>query len=107
MPIKVWGYISFCLALSNCTYAMPIEKDICEIIQTTINLPKLQQYYHVDIIPERKPLKVVTKLGGKNCINITKFSEPVIILESPPIREKAYLQFNKIKIKGYIVAFQF
>ena len=75
--IKTWISVAGALAISGCIYAEPSKSfnnsDICAILQLTIDLPNLQQYFHVSESPDGKPLKMVINDDfDKNCINLKK-----------------------------------
>jgi len=82
------------------------EVDLERVIQRVINLPSIEQYYHVDQDPSRKPLiitgaRLQKSLKGRS--NLRKFDKPVIVLPKTEIikkKIKAYLEFTKIAIRG-------
>jgi len=71
------------------------DADICQILQLTLNLPMLQQYYHVDKKPQRKPLRLVFSDRTLSCQSVIKFGSPVII-RATFNNKYTYLQINKI-----------
>lgn len=52
--------------------------DFCKILQLTIDLPKLQQFFHVEEIPNRSPLRIAISDINTNCVSLTKFGKKVI-----------------------------
>ncbi len=84
--MNAWLTTIFFIMLSACANAASPKQvsniDICKVIQLTINLPKLQQYYHIAEKPERKPLKLFISDKKISCTSLTKFNEPVILLDS-------------------------
>ena len=75
------------------------ESEIKEIIKLAINLPELQQYYHIDNDSTRTPLiiKEFGTVNSKNLKGIKKFGVPIIILDEVTIKErniKAYLNIG-------------
>ena len=102
--IKTWISVAGALAISGCIYAEPSKSfnnsDICAILQLTIDLPNLQQYFHVSESPDGKPLKMVINDDfDKNCINLKKFSEPVVFIDkqSASASRPPYLEVTKIE----------
>lgn len=49
------------------------------ILQTTIDAPQLQTYYHEKELPDRKPLTIVLSHIPASDIHLRKFNLPVII----------------------------
>ena len=81
--MKIRILIASLLVLSGCACAEPHklskDSDICAILQLTIDLPNLQQYFHVTESPNRKPLRmVINDTIDTECISLKKFSEPVV-----------------------------
>ena len=70
--------------------------DICEILQLTVNLPKLQKYYHVDKKSQRKPLRLIISDKKISCQLLTKFGISVLLTHTKS-QKRPYLQINKIK----------
>ena len=62
------------------------------ILQIVIDLPELEQYYHLDV-PGRKPLAIL-KNGVVSTDGLNKFGEPVVYIEKPD-EGRAYLEFTK------------
>jgi hypothetical protein len=75
------------------------DSEIKEIISLAINLPELQQYYHVDTDTTRIPL-VIKSFGSVNSENLNglhKFDKQVLILNESTIKQKeikAYLNIG-------------
>ncbi len=55
--------------------------DFCKILQLTIDLPKLQQFFHVEEIQNRSPLRVAINDSNANCASLTKFGKKVILFD--------------------------
>jgi len=81
--ILVFGILYF--ILSGYTYAstskVPSKNDTCTLIQLTVNLKSLQQYFHIDKYPDRKPLKLVLNNIRVNCSTLVKFEHPIKIID--------------------------
>jgi hypothetical protein len=75
------------------------ENEVFEILELAINLPELQEYYHVDVDSSRIPL-IIKEFGSVNSNNLkglTKFDKPVLVLNQQAIKEsenKAYLNIG-------------
>lgn len=72
------------------------NENLQEIIQKSIDLPKLQQYYHIDVLPERSPLIILKSELIPSTLKLNKFGEPVEIMEES---SKAHLVFSTIDIQ--------
>jgi hypothetical protein len=69
------------------------------VYQQTLDLPGLQQYYHINEVPGRTPLVVVTNPSLSPELGLKKFGQPVKILTKEEIELKkidAYLEFMNI-----------
>ncbi len=55
--------------------------DFCKILQLTIDLPKLQQFFHVEEIQNRSPLRVAINDSNASCASLTKFGKKVIFFD--------------------------
>lgn len=69
------------------------NSDINKIIDAVINSTALEPYYHVDELPERKPLRIQrNSLLAKDVI-LSKFGVPVVFVDEHP-----HLAFTRIDI---------
>ena len=59
------------------------------LIQTILDIPELQQYYHVDVLPERSPLVLVLPAGAGPVTGLEKFGKPVVVADAPPTDPEA------------------
>jgi len=70
--------------LSGCVNAEQNESgssdDFCKILQLTIDLPKLQQFFHVEKIQDRSPLRVAVNDVNVSC-TLTKFDKKVVLFD--------------------------
>ena len=69
------------------------DSDLQKVFQMTLDLPELQEYYHVDSLPERKPLIVLKNEYLNNTPHLVKFNEPVTFLTQEEIYEKGIDSF--------------
>lgn len=75
-------------------------ENICQIL---IDLPEMNQYYHLDHFPKRKPLIIIKNKFTPDDIQLMKFGEPVIFLSKAEMSMKkvaAYIEFIDFKIVG-------
>jgi hypothetical protein len=82
------------IGISNLTFGQKIQKlpnnELRVIIELALNLPELQQYFHIDSNPERLPIKF-KEFGDINATNlrgIKKFGTEVLILKNEELKQK-------------------
>lgn len=102
MRIKIYILFIF-LFLANITIGQIREKvpetEIKEIIELAIELPELQQYFHVDVDSTRIPL-VIKEFGtvnSKNLNGLQKFGQQVHVIDELTIKQNkitAYLNIG-------------
>lgn len=122
MNFKLAGYSSMITAfflLVGCSYSnsqkelstidtkteisKPIEQEdvnmgnenLQEIIQKSIDLPKLQQYFHIDELPNRAPLIILQSELIPSNLELNKFGKKV---EIDTESNEAHLVFSKVDI---------
>jgi len=78
----------------------PVTSDIEQILKKSIDLPILQQYYHIDTHPDRSPLVVIANDKITKDISIEKFGKKVLIINETEAKKqnKAYVIFTKMTI---------
>ena len=90
---------------------MSARTDLELIAQLTLDLEDLQQYYHVDVFPERSPLIVVSPLLMRSGVSLQKFGRPIVYMEPDKAHASGlpYLEFTEISIDNAIakVAFRY
>lgn len=76
------------------------NENLEEVIQKAIDLAKLQQYYHINEIPNRFPLIILKNDKIPSILKLNKFGKQVEILDESTItkQNKAYLVFSKTNI---------
>lgn len=74
------------------------ETEIKEIIELVIELPELQQYFHIDLDSTRVPLiiKEFGTVNTKNLIGLQKFGQQVQVMDEQTIKEKKINAFLNI-----------
>lgn len=85
------------MCMMSCSKA---NNDLQKICQLTLDLPALQQYYHVEDAPGRKPLVILKNEFIEGYFNLSKFGKPVIVLSREEIHQKkiaAYFEFTSIE----------
>lgn len=84
------------------TITAQTEEDKKIILQKCIDLPQLQEYYHVDIHPERIPL-IIENNGKVPVVSLSKFGQSVKFLSESELEaggKEAYLNFVRFEISG-------
>ncbi len=98
--MKTWLYLPLLVTLSGCSQAdtMPKsqENSYCQIIDKVINLPELQQYFHVNVYPERIPLVVLVENFISGCSKLNKFGKPIKIVVSNNEKTPSSIEFLKM-----------
>ncbi len=91
IPLLI-GILVPCLALSE----QHVANDLQSVLQTVIDSKELDGYFHVDVLPERKPLRVFVDKGiHRELDNLTKFGEPVQFIDRPTT-DTPHLAFDTI-----------
>lgn len=89
---------------SGCRYSkVDYRSDFENICQILIDLPEMDQYYHVEHSPSRKPLVIIKNKFTPDGIQLMKFGEPVAFLSKPEMSKdkiEAYIEFSDFKIIG-------
>jgi len=86
------------------------SSDLQKAYQLTLDLPELQQYYHINEAPNRVPLIVVKNEFMNSKFKLKKFDKPVILLTKEKIRQKkivTYFKFTDVKQKGNSLIIKF
>jgi hypothetical protein len=74
---------------------------ITQLAQATLDLPKLQPYYHAAELPERSPLIVVGDAFRDVLGPLTSFGKPVVMKrESELQRGEPVFRFTRIERQG-------
>jgi len=106
--IKFRAYLFFpVMFVSGCansdTNKIPLDLGYCSLVEETINLDRLQPYYHVDTFPERIPLVVAVRNKEVNCKNLEKFGKSVKIIyvdDSYNRVNEEYLDVTKLNVNN-------
>lgn len=88
------------LGLSNLTFGQTNE-DNRIVIQMSIDLEDLQQYYHEDKVEGRKPLIIYNEGIVPSNLSLSKFGEPVQFMTKEELffhNKQAFLDFDKFEI---------
>jgi len=81
--------------------------DVEAIIQSILDLPELQQYFHADL-PERLPLKLVQNEFVSDTLHLNKFDKKIRIASLASFEKdgvKDYLIIEELSIKNKSVSF--
>jgi len=76
------------------------SKDMQTLLQMTLDLKAMEQYYHIDKLPERAPLIVIRNHYINADLKLKKFGTEVVFKKKKDIsdRKQAYLEITKIDI---------
>ena len=77
----------------------PAASDESAILQAVIDAPALQGYYHVDTLPERKPLVMLEGPHTKGA-RLKKFGVPVEIVPSERLGKRPHLNIVALERNG-------
>lgn len=86
----------------NATPRQPNSKNNLEkIVELTVDLPELQQYYHADAVADRKPLYILKNELITEEMSLLKFGESVKFADCNELKKtgKPYLEFVTLEIK--------
>lgn len=73
--------------------------ELTSILQTSIDAPQLQAFYHENEVSDRKPLRIALNQSSANEIHLKKFNMPVIITTANKCaQDQACLIIREIKI---------
>lgn len=82
--------------------------ELQKIIQKAIDLPELQQYYHVSELPNRSPLIIYLNNNLYYNFELFKFGKRVeIIKDIDAIKQKPHIKFNVINVTETIADLDF
>lgn len=70
--------------------------DLKTLVQSTIDLPALQAYYHVEHDPNRKPLIMITNTVITQPLPLSKFGVPVEFLSREATGDRPYLEITNL-----------
>ncbi|TXD82364.1 hypothetical protein ESY86_15145 [Subsaximicrobium wynnwilliamsii] len=89
------GFTIGLLKLFVTEYTQLSIPEIRQIVQMAIDLPELQQYFHIDKSPNRKPLifKEFGVINKNNIESITKFDTNVKFLSEEEIKRKSITEY--------------
>lgn len=67
----------------------------------TIDLPELQQYYHIKELPDRMPLPIIRNQFIKDIKSLNKFGQSIVFITEEEANQKKinhYFKFTKISL---------
>ena len=76
------------------------EKDLGSVLQLVLDYGELQQYYHVDELPDRKPVRIAKNPALASEPELTKFDAPVVYEDQNQLlkSDRAYFEFPRVII---------
>lgn len=84
------------------------KQELAAVLQPVLDHESLQQYFHVEEVPGRKPLRIARNLFVEPEPELAKFGEPVLYEDKDALEENtdAYLEFQNLIINpdlAYVV----
>ncbi|QNH63506.1 hypothetical protein [Hymenobacter sediminicola] len=87
--------LTACLLLpSSIAYCQGVSEQI--ILQQLLDLPELQQYFHVEL-PGRLPIKLLQTPGMPQGLQLEKFGRPVLSLTPAQAKQQAATDYISIR----------
>jgi|GEM_PF-5728911 len=86
--LNLSGQIELNIIDNECQLDEPQKRQLESVIRLAINLPSLQQYFHINDFPDRKPL-IIKEFGWINAENLSgmsKFGVPIQFMSEEDIR---------------------
>lgn len=79
---------------------MKEQNDLAKVVQLVLEHPDLQQYFHVDTLPERKPLIILKNAFFSQPPSLVMFGAPVAFRTVQELQEdnKPYIEFVNLKL---------
>ena len=76
--------------------------DLTQLVKTVVDLPDLQNYFHIEQTPDRKPLYILKNDVIKSDLKLSKFGEQIRFATCDELKKlnKPYLEFTKLAIKN-------
>ena len=96
------------IGTSNLTYGQENKKlpnnELREVIELALNLPELQQYFHIDTNLERLPIKLKEfgEINSTNLSGIKKYGTEILILKNEEIKQKNVSDYLNIADWTYV-----
>lgn len=98
--------IAVCLALFSVCFlgnaSADSSKDLQDVCQLTLDMSSLDKYFHIDKLPERKPLLILKNAQTRSEPGLFKFGEKVRYVSLDEIKGKSspYLEFTKVELSA-------
>lgn len=94
-----WAFVFSQLVFSQTEKTMPID-EIQSVLQVALDLPALQEYFHLEADASRRPLIIQEHelINAANLKGIYKFGEAINVLSQEDIKKKqvgAYLEISE------------
>ncbi|SHL13734.1 hypothetical protein [Hymenobacter psychrotolerans] len=85
---------AFLLLSSSIAYCQGVSEPF--ILQQLLDLPELQQYFHIDL-PGRLPLKLLRNSDESQGLQLEKFGRPVLLLTPAQAKQQAVKDYVNIR----------
>ena len=95
--------IMLLVIVSSCDYRSVKSNDVQDVAKKVLDLPQLQQYFHVNRFPDRKPLIIVKDSSITEKLRLMKFGVPVRFLNQSKIERdniQAYIKFMTFVVQN-------
>lgn len=74
--------------------------DSSAVAQLVLDAPDLQQYYHVDSVPDRSPLAVALNAHADAGWKLVKFGKPVQLIAPSALGQRPHVEFTRFEVSG-------
>ncbi len=71
--------------------------EVRQLAQAALDVPPLQKYFHVDQLPERKPLVVALNKVLEADPGLTKFGSPVVFVPAAEVGKRPHVEFTRLE----------
>ncbi len=80
------------------------NNELREVVKLVLNLPELEQYFHLDTNPERLPVKLKEfgEINSTNLSGIKKYGTEILILKNDEIEQKNIADYLNIADWTYV-----
>ena len=69
------------------------------ILQKTLDLEALTKYFHMDSLPERKPLRILENPHIPKSVRLEKFGVPTVWTSAVDAKDKPMFEFSSVRVE--------
>ena len=77
------------------------------ILQMTLDLEALNKYFHVDSLPERKPLRILKTPHIPESVRLEKFGASAVWTSAEDSKDKPVFEFSSVKVEESLASVAF